>query len=183
MITENEIIPATGEAVTLEQAKQHLNIDADFTLDDALITVYRDAALNEAETFTGHALFQDRIWWLDNFDTVEACCFAKAAITAIQYVTGENEEGLVYENLPEENYRFFKVTNDAVKLEFVGTLPVLVLENDNNVKVTFSTTCPDAVRVGMLLRIGDFYLRREDRGTSSASTAVMDLWRAYRSKY
>lgn len=177
MITETIITDLPTVPVTLALAKAHLNIEADFVLDDVLIGVYIAGAVAEAKGSAGHALYQTRVWSLDNFDQVcHGAAFADAVIDKIEVMDSEG----AYSDLPEANYWARKVDNYRMELNFIGDdLPELP-ENDAAVKVTITTTCPDDVISGILLRIGDMYLRREDRSTGDASTAVQNLWRPYR---
>ena len=55
MITDVTITPGTEETVvvTLEQAKKHLRVDADFVEEDDLIQLYIDASITMSENFIG----------------------------------------------------------------------------------------------------------------------------------
>jgi hypothetical protein len=184
VIKDKEILPGTGTAVTLELAKKHLNIEADFTDDDELIGVYIDAAVQDAENYTGHPLFQIVKVYLNNFLLpLVIPAFADASVTEVTYAV-DNGGVVTYEVLPEVNYQLSKLNNSAVDLVFKGDdLPALLPDNDKAVIVELATSCPSKVKAGILLRIGDLYLRREDRATGSSSTAVLDLWRDYRSNW
>ncbi|MCO6149062.1 head-tail connector protein [Flavobacterium sp. NRK1] len=179
MVTSSENSAVTGAAVTLELAKQHLNIEADFTHDDVLIQSYIQAATEEAEGYCGRYLFRQRVYELDGFDVVSVECFAVASVVSVQYLSGETD----YTDLPADNYQLDKTDNSTVCITFKGDLPALDYPGDAAVVVTLATACPDTVKSAILLRIGDLYMRREDRGTGTADTAWLSLMRPYRSKF
>jgi hypothetical protein len=178
MVTAVEIYPMDGEAVTLERAKRHLNIEPDFVLFDETVTEQRDAATVEAETYCG-PLFQQYVVNLDGFDAVELCCAATAVVVSVKYLSGETD----YTTLDAANYYLTRVNNNKVRLAFKGALPELEFPGDAAVVATINSSCPAPVAAGILLRIGDLFARREDRNAESSGTAVMNLWRPYRKSY
>jgi hypothetical protein len=175
-----EITRAEGTPVTLALAKQHLNLEADFVEQDDLIQVYVDAAGNAAENYVGHALFEDRAYFRCDFADFEFEAWADAAPVSVEYIPSGAED---YTALPAENYAFRKIGASTCAIAFKGTLPEVLVDSETAVKVTISTTCPAAVKNGILLMVGDAFERREDRNLVGNNSAALNLMRPYKKHF
>ena len=181
MVKYTDRTDSNAPVITLEQAKANLNLEADFTEDDALIEGYIEAAQSECVAYIcrplGYALVLD----CNNFDGFEVEALDVAALGTVQYLPeGETE----YADLPAENVKFQKrYGGNVYQVSFKATdahpLPVLAV-SDAAVRLTVNVTCPASVRQGMLLRITDFYEKREDRGEIGNNSASRSLWRPFR---
>lgn len=172
-----DIIESTGTAVTLERAKQHLNIEEDFTMDDELIQEYIDAAQASCENYIGRPLYENRVYYPDGFVDFEFEAWATAAVT-VQYAV-EDEEGTGYDELPSANF-IVNAAKSTAKIRFTGGLPELIEGATRPVKVLVATACPKPVASAILLVVGDLYARREDRGEVGHNSAANSLCRPYK---
>lgn len=150
-----------AEPITLDQAKDHLRIESDFTLDDDLITAYISAARDRCEKFCNrswsessfYAVFSDFPAWFPFPDV--------SSITSVSYIDGSGAEQVI----SASDYSF-----DAARQRFApaGAWPT----GAGSVMVTFEAG-PDPVNVlpagvlhAMKLYIADMYEYRVAQGTN-----------------
>jgi len=159
--------------------------DADFTDDDTVIESYLEAAIAWAENYIGRgSLFESRVYNLDNFTgNNDFLVKADASVTALQYAAYNDVEEIEWLDLPVDNYLFSKLNNESCRLWFQGSLPLLPSGLTHSVIVTVAVVCPATVRSAILLRVGDMYIRREDRGEGNNTTIAESLMRAYKKWY
>jgi hypothetical protein len=184
MATNFDIIPATTPIVSLEQAKQQLRIEPDFTDDDALITQMTASAEEWAKAYIGRPFAYRLEVEMSAFGTapVEMSCLPVASLDRVEYVA--NEEG-EYATLGTDLYKFrqsFSLPN-TYELTFKGELPALPPDNNRAVRIIMNAACPEPVRSAILLRLSDLYERREDREVNEASAASTSLLRPYKTNW
>lgn len=181
MITSIDILPGNGTVVTLELAKKHLNIESDFTDDDALIEGYIAGSVVDAEAYMGRTLGQVLVLNLNSFDQVDFETIPVVSGVVIQYAV-LNSGDVEYVDLPSENYSFRQLKSDGMmyRLVFKGVLPVILPDTDNPIVVKVETSCPDSVRLAILLKVGKFYERREDTNEAPTNRAAINLMWPFR---
>ncbi|OIQ16551.1 MAG: hypothetical protein BM557_09560 [Flavobacterium sp. MedPE-SWcel] len=184
MIKVYDFEPSDSVVVSLDEAKKHLNIEADFEDDDAYIESAIQAAQDDAVNYLNRSLTGVLSLELNDFNAVELQALRDAVVDSIQYLPeGSNE----YVDLPTENYtfrrRFIGDINDLAFKSVTGIQLPELAEGDAVVKVVINTSCPKAVKQGIYLRIADFYERREDRNGITTNTAALSLWRSYKTQW
>jgi uncharacterized phiE125 gp8 family phage protein len=159
----------TDWPVTLAEAKAHLRVD--FADDDALIEIFRKAATDEAEKFTGRALIE-QTWdlYLDEFpdDEIEIPRPPLIEIVGVYYRDSAGTE----QTMDASGY----VVDDAkeparITLAYGGSWPT-PQTRANAVRVRFkagyiddaspaAANVPFAIKAAILLTIGTLYANRE----------------------
>jgi hypothetical protein len=172
MYLQTTIQPVQGEAVSLDLAKKHLNIEADYHDDDELIQSYIASAVDFVEGYTGRPLIGVSTFYLQGFTNFY---FAGVHIVATHSVQYNN--GTEYVNLPDENSVLSEGTYHGV--EFIGDLPVIPVL-DKSVRVMVNTTCPATLKHAVLLKVGEAYAFRESRPVNGVDNSVYNLIRNYR---
>lgn len=189
------ITPPVTYPVTLVEAKAHLNVDVDD--DDALIEVYRKAASEDAENFTGRA-FYSQVWdyYLDTFPAspITEIRIPRSPLIEIEgvFYGGAGNEA----EWSEANYTADVASELArLALPFGGSWPT-VNAAANAVRVRFragyvddevspvSGAVPYAIKAAILLTIGTLYANRETIVIGQTATlmpwASQQLLRPYR---
>lgn len=180
------ITPATTYPVTLDEAKAHLNID--FDDDDALIEVYRKAATEDAENFTGRA-FYDQTWdyYFDAFPSGNEIKIPRAPMIEVIGVFSRASGGDEVE-MPEAGYQVDVASAPGrVVLASGGSWPSPTT-NANAGRIRFRAgyvdqdvspeagLVPFAIKAAILLTIGTLYANRET--VVIGQTATMMPWAA-----
>lgn len=166
------ITASSNYPVSLEEAKAHLNVD--FNDDDELIDIYRKAATEEAERFTGQALI-DQTWdmILDAFP-VGAISIPKPPLIELVGLFYRDSAG-VEQEFAGAGY-ILDQGSDREKarltLAYGGTWPTPQAVA-NAVRLRFRTgyvdedvspvsgAVPYAIKAAILLGIGELYANRE----------------------
>lgn len=81
------VISATTEPLTLEEAKQHLRVDLDFTADDARISALITSAREVVEQFTGRALADAGYRWASEGGAPWILPLWPAQVTGVSYLS------------------------------------------------------------------------------------------------
>lgn len=181
MITDVTIIPGTAvDVVTLDKAKKHLRVDAEFTDEDDIIQDYIDAAVVMSENFIGgHILDKNMVIKMTAFDNplvFEA--FPVKAVTSVVYFPKDADEA---QTLAEDAYVLTSETEKRFKLKFKGDLPTTETRDDA-VTVTINigmVTVPKPICQAVLLMVADMFERREDRSETITTTSAA-LLRPYK---
>lgn len=183
-VTKIDVVPESEVAITLEEAKRHLNIDADLTDEDDYVVQLIAVARDEAEAYTERALYETVTLELNNFDAVVLQAHRKAAVGSVKYLPAAGGDYTALD--VEQHVKFFnKYGGDTCELRFkAGDNPLPELaESDAAVVVVINVTCPAALKEAMLLRIGNYHQFREDRPELSENRHATNLMRPFRSKW
>jgi len=180
MYLQTTIQPVQGEAVSLDLAKKHLNIEADYHDDDELIQGYIASAVDFVEGYTGRPLIFETVYNSVGFKEFCFSAIAKYEGTTIQYI-GVNDVGeSEVLDLPIENYQ---IDNTRSLSDFIigyqSPLPVLFPDIEN-VIVKVRSGCPAALKHAVLLKVGEAYAFRENRPVNGVNNSVYNLCRNYR---
>jgi uncharacterized phiE125 gp8 family phage protein len=183
MITDIQISAGeTTTVVTLEKAKKHLRIEADFTDEDDLIQDYIDAAVTQAENYIGgHITDKNIVIKMTGFDNplvFEA--FPIKAVTSVKYFEQGTE---VEQTMDAANYTLTAETSKRFAIRFKGDLPT-VQDRFDAVTVTINVgmvTIDKPIAQAVLLMVADMFERREDRTETitSASTSLLRPYKKY----
>lgn len=173
--------------ISLEKAKQHLRVDADFADEDDLIEDYVKVATAAAQDYMSRSIFQrDFILEADSFNEIEfSANGSDDEVTKIEYYPfGETEK----QELPATAYKIRKGTTvDTWLLKFLEK-PQLAKRDDAVIITVKQGWVADAQTVSkvpmpiiqaVLLLLTQFYEIRENRGEVNA-TAAHALLRPYR---
>jgi len=180
MATDNFTIqPTGGVAVSLELAKKHLNIEADYTEDDDLLNLYIAQGEGFVQGYTGRPLFGTMQYKASGFNAFEFIGVPKILSTTVSYLHLNDIGELESIDLPSENFTVVDM-NNAMLVNFTGTLPVPVLDNPAAVTVIFSFGPPPEMIGAVLLKVGESYAFRENRPVTGTNDAVYNLCRNYR---
>lgn len=168
------------EVVSLERAKKHLRLEAEFTDEDELILAYIDSSIEECEKFIGgHIQDKNMIIKATAFENplvFEA--FPVKAITSIKYFAENIEEE---KTLNSSEYKLTSETDKRFQIRFLNELPVLQNRYD---AVTFTINIgmndiPKPISQAVLLLVADKYEFREDR-PEKITTVANKLLRPYK---
>jgi uncharacterized phiE125 gp8 family phage protein len=168
MYTSLQIIPTPDvEVITLEVVKQHLRLDTESDLEDDLLEIYLQAAIEAAQDYCGIPLYpaQATLTYSDfNIGKFPAALGNVRAIdVVIYYPLGTNVESTLNEN----DYTLMVKDKFDSEIYFKVDLPELEPVN-NAVTVRLDVgydneDFPKAIKSAILLMVGDLYERREDR--------------------
>lgn len=187
------ITAAATYPVTLAEAKAHLSVD--FDDHDALIEIYRKAATDSAENFTGRA-FIDQTWdyFFDAFPTAGAIQIPKPPLIEVIGVFSLDSVAAEQE-LAASGYLVDGASELArLTLAYAGSWPTpLIVANavrlrfragyldDNSPQVA---NVPFAIKAAILLTVGTLYANRETIVIGQTATllpwAAEQLLRPYR---
>lgn len=182
--------------VSLAEVKAHVRA-ADFSDDDDLLTLYRAAAIQEAERFTGRA-FQDQTWdlYLDEFpedgEPITLPNPPLIAVTGIWTLSSDGSESA----LTLSDYMVDTISEPArLSLPASGSWPTAA-EIANAVRIRFRAgyvdedaspvvgEVPYPIRAAILISIGDLYSNRESvvvgQSVSALPKSAQNLLRPYR---
>ena len=177
------ITPPADWPVSLVEAKAHLRVD--FADDDALIEIFRKAATDEAEKFTGRALIE-QTWdlYLDAFPAAEIKIPRPPLIEVVGVFYGGAADE---QTLPAAGYIVDDASEPArIALASNGSWPTLTTQA-NAVRVRFkagyiddsspaAANVPYAIKAAILLTIGTLYANRET--VIVGQTATLLPWSA-----
>ena len=172
------------EIISLEKAKEHLRIEADFVDEDVLIQDYIQAAINAAENYIATSINEAK-FEVHSDSFINFYDFKVTPVQAISSVKYLDEAGDLqtlevgkYELLPVDQY------TSRIRYTDLDTLPLL---DDNSTKAVqievltgYATgTVPKAIQSAVLLILTDLYENREDR-VNNLPTRSQSLLRSYR---
>ncbi len=167
---------ATGEPITLAEAKAHLNVD---TADDnTYITTLLSVARQQFETDTGRA-YVARTYYLD-LDSfpggdIDLPMPPLSSVTAITYYSASGATSTVSSAVYGSDT--VKVPGRVV-LESTKSWPNGTLRTYNGVRVEYvagygtASDVPELAKQGMLLLIGDMYADRETAVKGTIRTKI-----------
>lgn len=171
--------------ISLEKAKKHLRVDADFAEENDLITSYLEAAQIACQDYIGRAIVsREFVLECNNFETIEfASNWSNDVISKVEYYDESNSKV----ELDSSQYKLSKSsTVDSWSLKFLSK-PSL-FDRDDAVIVTIAqgwaegtgyAKVPKPIVQAILLTLSDFYDKRENR-TEVISTQAHSLLRPYR---
>ena len=182
------ITPATGHLLTIETCRAHLEvvaIDADSDgneshPDDAMILAMLDAAVDQAEEFTGRSIMLKTLEIaFDEFPDGAIELPRPPFVELVTFYAGNDSDGLLTadEDFTVDDY------GDMVRLVPVTDWPT-VTEATNTIKIRYragysseadpdsdSQTLPSSIRAAVLLLLGHLYASRED-STEKAMASI-----------
>lgn len=158
------------ELISLEFAKEHLKIEADFTEEDALITEYIDMAIEQAETFINASIYEAKIEYkASSFQ--DLCAMDKfkvspvKSIESVKYLDQSGDEQTVSSN----DYNLLPVDKYTSKIEFVPDyeFPATQANKFNAVQVVLllgydEESLPKQIKSSVLLILSWLYENRTD---------------------
>ena len=185
------VTPPTELPITVDDAKQHLRVEADVTVDDGYITRSIDAARKRYEHYSKRALItQTWDWTLDAFPRLgwlfEVPKPRLQSVASIQYIdtAGATQTLATSEYTVDAKNQPGRIA-EAFGKSWPATQAVI-----NAVTVQFiaghatSAEVPEDVKFGMLLVIGHLYQNRESVIVGTIATKLPDgveaLWAPYR---
>ncbi|CAL2095851.1 conserved protein of unknown function [Tenacibaculum sp. 190524A02b] len=175
LIDEN----AENTLISLNQAKKHLKIEEDFSIDDDLILLYLDSCVSYLESFLGYKVLKNNctIYSSSFLEVEEFSRELVGSILSIRYLSESGEE----EIMSNEMYRLVKVDKFENKIEFLNDLPKVA--SSHKAVVVECTVglekVPKVFKQAILLMMGDFYEFRSNRMVKS-NDAVSNLLSTHR---
>jgi hypothetical protein len=178
-------INTTDPLVALDKAKDQLNIERIFTLQDELITDAIEAAQVACEDYINRGISERKfIMELSVFESTVTFArnYENDVIEKIEYYQpGETTLTL----LANDQYKLRKSNIiECFDIKFLS-MPATEIRDDAviiTVKQGFTTSnCPKPILQAIKLRIADFYERREDRegGNSAVSNNLLRHYRKF----
>lgn len=179
MYLQTIIQPVQGEAVSLDLAKKHLNIEADYHDDDELIQGYIASAVDFVEGYTGRPLIGQIVFSGVGFTEFRFSVIQKYDSVSVKYA-GINDVGdSEVIALPEQNFMVTQHAGSDFVIQYHRDFPDL-FQGINNVFVTVNFICPAALKHAVLLKVGEAYAFRENRPVNGVDNSVYNLCRNYR---
>lgn len=170
-----------NEIVSLETAKQHLKIEAEFIEEDSLIQGYIDAAIAYIATYLGRDV-QNQQYVVKGKSFEDVLSFQNQLKITVDSIVYKDESG-AEQTLATENYTLTSIDKFENKLEYITEeLPKVQANKFDAVALT--VTCgfkklPKAIKQAVLLLVSDFYEFRSDR-PKTPNTTVNNLIAQYR---
>lgn len=185
------VTPPQYLPVSLDEFKDHLNRTADDVDEDTKLTMYLEAAVNDAEVVTSNFLMKQTVEvYLDDWavNLVLYGITPAQSVTSIEYL----DENGAWQTYATANYSADLVSKNP-RILISGNFPTLKEESLNRLKITllcgFSDSndestqreaVPDRIRQGILLQGARYYLTRESKNVAGMDPAAARLWRSYR---
>ncbi|SHG27765.1 head-tail connector protein [Flavobacterium johnsoniae] len=174
---------AATVCVTLAEAKKHLRLGTGENPEDDLIQTYIDAAKEDRQNYINRSIdTRDFVMEVSQFETVNfAVNNDNDEVTEIKYYKQGETNATV---LDADSYKVrpgivvgtktitFKTTTETEKR---SDAVIIVVKQG-----WITADVPKPLKQAMLLRIGDMYERREDRGEVGYNSAADALCRPYR---
>ena len=160
--------PVSGSlAVSLAIAKAHLNLDASFTADDALIAAYIGAATARVEQLGRSLVVMASTWAydLDQFENVIQ--LPRSPVTEVSAVTYLDRDGIEQTLDPAVYSSKVDAFGSAVLRLAYGIEWPAVLGADEDITITFKVgyadeAVPHAIQAAILLIVGSLYEQRAE---------------------
>ncbi len=172
---------ATPEIVSVDRAKEQLKIDAGFEGDDALISDCIEAAIDDAENYTGTHI-RESVFLLKNKCFVQDMPLTKSpvqAITLVEYFDANNDK----QTLDPDKYELIPIDDFQHKIVF-QEMPDVYQTRSDAVVITLTlgfkaNETPKSIVMAVLMMLSTFYENREDH-VYKLPTRAMSLLRKYR---
>lgn len=173
------ITKPSREPVTLQQAKDHLNIDDDFIDDDSIIELIIQTAREAVENKTGRKLITTTMGHQrDCFNSVMELPHTVQSVTEITYVDNDGATQILANTEYEVDVNR---TPGRVMLAYDKTYPS-TRNKSNAVTIKYVTgfgsnaqDVPSALQHAMLLLIGHYYENREATAPININTIPMSV--------
>ena len=159
------ISPPSVDPISLEEAKAHLNVDADITEDDNLIRSLIAAATQAAEHKTGRSLMP-QTWELTLDRFVPVVALDKPPVRLVKSVRYMDPDGAM-QTLPAAAYLVDDFSEPGRLVPAPGAFWPETRCQLNAVRIEFETgyenaaAVPRSIKQWMLLQIGTMYANRE----------------------
>lgn len=164
--------PTVLPAAYLSMAKSHMRVSG--STDDALITVYMNAAINDAEEYTGRAVF-DTVYkyTLMDFPSGAEIVLPRSPVSAVASIKYYDEDG-VLQTFGTGNYsvNINDQMRGSIYLDEDADWPAVQEDNPEAVEIAFTagygsayTDIPQAFAFGILLYAGHVYDFRDGDAT------------------
>lgn len=162
-----ELDYASPTVLPLELVKKQLQLEADFIEDDALISIYVDAAITEAENYI-HSEISEKKFRIDGKSFNDALSFDKQKINTIDSIKYLDAAG-VLQTVDPANYTLESVNKHETKIAFVEgfEFPEVQEFKPNAVQVSVTVgykegKVPKAIVKALLLMVTNSYEFRTD---------------------
>lgn len=174
------------EVISLTTARKQLQLEADFTEDDALIEIYIEAAIIDAENYINLEITEKK-FRIDGKSFEDVLKFNKQKITSIDSILYKDVTG-VEQTIDPENYHLDSVDKYENKITFKEdfVLPEVKEYTPNAVKISVtvgypSGKVPKAIVKNLLLMITNSYEFRTDtvKEKITASETSLHKYRRY----
>jgi len=167
----NLITPPATEPITLADAKMHLRVDSDLTIEDQYITDLIIVARGMVEAFTGRALIT-QTWemCLDGFPDKDFINLPFGKLQSVTSITVKNSVG--EETILTATTQYLVNTNSEpgrVVLPYSGSWPSLTPYPVNPIKILFvcgyltAEAIPGILKSAIKLILSDLYENRESQ--------------------
>jgi uncharacterized phiE125 gp8 family phage protein len=180
--------PASVPGALLDRAKDHLRVSG--TNEDTLIAAYIAAAIGDAESYTGRAIFTTAYELrLDEFD--DEILLPRSPLIAVQSVKYRDEAGSE-QTFTSSNYRV--VTSDDLQgrvwIKAEATIPTTEDDNPEAVAVAFTAgygttveSVPPLLLTGLLIWTGHLYDNRDGNTEQGLRLIENRFWKRFKSNW
>lgn len=165
------VTPVSGEPISLEEAKRHLRISADYTDDDADVEMCISAAREQFEQTTGIVVAKcTRAMVMDDFPFGEILLDDQPVISVdnIEYVSTDNSTKKIVSYSAD-------CLSSPVRIRVAGAWPAVGRNQYNGVRITYTAgydnDLPRLIKVTLLRMITAYYEYRNEF-TESGLTAL-----------
>lgn len=168
------------DVVTLAQARKQLQLEDDFTEDDALISTYIEAAISEAERIINSEITEKK-FKIQGKSFADVLKFNRQKITAVDNFQYKDSEGNL-QTIAADNYAIQNVDKFENKIEFNENYELPKVKEFTPDAVQLSVTVgypankvPKAIIKNLLLMITDYYEKRMDSVKEKCTAAEVGL--------
>jgi uncharacterized phiE125 gp8 family phage protein len=181
-----ELPHESPEIISLATARKQLQMESDFTEDDALISTYIDAAINEAEHFINSEISEKK-FKVQGKSFSDAMAFNKHILQSVESIKYTPVIG-AEETIAAENYSIVNVDKYENQIEFAENFeyPAIKPYTPTAVKIEFTVgypagKVPKAIQKALLLMISQSYEFRTDtiKEKSTAAENTLQKFRRY----
>jgi len=175
---------SSPEVISLAKMRKQLELEADFTEDDDLISDFIDAAINQAENYINSEITEKKFTVTGkSFDDVLA--FKKQKIQVVDSITYKDEAGNV-QTVIDTNYSLQTVDKFENSIVFNENFELPKVKEYDPAAVALNVTVgyasgkvPKAIKQAVILLVAFMYEHRVD-SVKEKSTAAETLLQAYR---
>jgi len=171
--------PPVAEPITLQEAKEHCQIDADITGDDALVTGYITAAREFCEQYTRRYFGEQTLVYQGNFHSPMELTPNLKSVSSLKYLDSTETE----KSLPATEYAV-GTASIVGQIVFYNGWPAVKEKHPEPVTIEFiaGIEAPELVKVAMKLLISHWYENRQAVGrvtgeTEFSVTSILDRFR------
>ena len=179
--------PPDDAVITLVEAKDHLEIEADYTEDDAKITSFVKGAILSAEKYiSGHIYAKTVTLVYDGLDTLNVVfeMYPVRSITSVSYYR-EGEDTLTV--MDPANYYLVNQNLRVQKIVFKELPEDIDPDRSDAVQIVLAAgfvdaaNTPEDIKDAIKLKLGEAFERREDRKAAygKASESKLRPYRKY----